>query len=102
MVSTEAAQVTAVSEGEGGLGKSEVKVPDGRGEKRDVGGKERDVGGEREPGNAVEAAEAKEDVGEIFLKLGVIRPTASTLLKRAGVKRDIRTSLERTTACNHV
>ena len=76
MVSTEAAQVTAVSDGEGGQGKSEVKVPDGRGEKRGVGRKERDVGGERKPGDAVEAAEAKEEVGEIFLKLGVSRPSA--------------------------
>ena len=39
-MSTEAAQVTAVSDGEGGQVKSEVKVPDGRGEKRDGGGKE--------------------------------------------------------------
>ena len=39
MASAEAAQVTAVSDGEGGQGKSEVKVPDGRGEKRgDAGG----------------------------------------------------------------
>ena len=75
-MSTEAAQVTAVAEGEGGQGKSEVKVPDGRGEKRGVGRKERDVGGERKPGDAVEAAEAKEEVGEISLKLGVIRPSA--------------------------
>lgn len=37
MVSTEAAHVTAVSEGEGEQGKSEVKVPDGRGETRGVG-----------------------------------------------------------------
>ena len=65
--------MTAVSDGEGGQGKSEVKVPEGRGEKRDVGRKERDVGGERKPGDAVEAAEAKEEVGEIALRLGVIR-----------------------------
>ena len=76
MASAEAAQVTAVSDGEGGQGKSEVKVPDGRGEKRGVGRKERDGGGERKPGDAVEAAEAKEEVGEIFLKLGVSRPSA--------------------------
>ena len=61
------------SDAEGGQGKSEVKVPDGRGEKRGVGRKERGVGGERKPGDAVEAAEAKEEVGEISLKLGVIR-----------------------------
>ena len=50
---------------------------------RGVGRKERDVGGQRKPGDAVEAAEAKEDVGEISLKLGVIRSSASTHLKRA-------------------
>ena len=61
--------MTAVSDGEGEQGTSEVKVPDGRGEKRGVGRKERDVGGERKPGDAVEAAEAKEDGGEISLKL---------------------------------
>ena len=77
MASAEAAQVTAVSDGEGEQGTSEVKVPDGRGEKRGVGRKERDVGGEKgKPGDAVEAAEAKEEVGEIFLKLGVSRPSA--------------------------
>ena len=76
MASAEAAQVTAVSDGEGEQGKSEVKVSDGRGEKRGVGRKERDVGGERKPGDAVEAAEAKEEVGEISLKLGVSRPSA--------------------------
>ena len=68
--------MTAVSDVEGGQGKSEVKVPDGRGEKRGVGRKERDVGVERKPGDAVEAAEAKEQVGEISLKLVVIRPQA--------------------------
>ena len=74
MASAEAAQVTAVSDGEGGQGKSEVKVPNGRREKRGVERKERDVGRERKPGDAVEAAEAKEEVGEISLKLGVSRP----------------------------
>ena len=49
-----AAQVEAVSEGKGG-----------RGEKSDAGG-------ERKPGDAVEAAEAKEDVGEVSSKSGVI------------------------------
>ena len=73
MASAEAAQVTAVSDGEGEQGKSGVKVSNGRGEKRGVGRKERDVGGERKPGDAVEAAEAKEEVGEISLRLGVIR-----------------------------
>ena len=68
--------MTAVSDGEGEQGKSEVKVPDGRGEKRGVGRKERDVGGERKPGDAVEAVEAKEEVGEIFWKLGVSRSSA--------------------------
>ena len=59
--------MTAVSDGEGGQGKSEVKVPDGRGEKRGVGRKERDVGVERKPGDAVEAAEAKEEVGKVMM-----------------------------------
>ena len=47
-------------------------MPDGRGEKRDVGGEKKDVGGERKPDDAVEAAEAKEDVGEVSSILGVV------------------------------
>ena len=46
------------------------------GERRGVWEEKKDMLGERKPGDAVEAAEAKEEVGEISLKLGVIRPSA--------------------------